>query len=446
MMLDVSRPSEQETVGQRLRRLRRERGLSQDDLSGEGVSTSYVSYLERDRRAPSHKALRTLANKLGVSVEYLETGATTSARDTAILDAELELRLGSVATAVPAFERTLEQARALGDAETMGRAEAGLILAATALGDHDGAVQRFEAIPATARPAVAARPDLYATAGRSLASLGRATEAVALLQSCLDEITGMDIVDDALYVRFAVDLSYAFTDCGNLASAHEVLASAIQRADGLGDTYARIRLYWSLARLNSVDGSPELTVAYCKRAIALLEGTEDHFHLASAHEALASALLDQNDASGALPHLDTAELLYRNSAAPGYLTSLTVERARYAAHAGRADEAKQLALSALDELDNGAVDADDAGTCWRTLAQVYADLGEQDLAGHCFSHAIESLEAAPVKYLADTLHAYAEFLNEQGRHAEAYETLRRASGLTRGEPANRASAAATERE
>jgi transcriptional regulator with XRE-family HTH domain len=105
----MSQPDE-ETIGQRLRRVRRERGLSQTELSGDGVSTSYVSYLERDRRVASHKALRVLGNKLGVSAEYLETGETTSGRDTSLLDAELELRLGSVEAAVPRFEEALEHA------------------------------------------------------------------------------------------------------------------------------------------------------------------------------------------------------------------------------------------------------------------------------------------------------------------------------------------------
>src|SRR5678810_73066 len=63
-----------ETVGQRLRRLRHESGLSQRDLASPGVSYAYISRIEAGARRPSVKALRQLAQKLGVSVEYLETG------------------------------------------------------------------------------------------------------------------------------------------------------------------------------------------------------------------------------------------------------------------------------------------------------------------------------------------------------------------------------------
>lgn len=63
-----------ETIGQRLRRLRTERGLSQRDLQMEGVSYAYISRIEADARTPSVKALRKLAPLLGVTAEYLEFG------------------------------------------------------------------------------------------------------------------------------------------------------------------------------------------------------------------------------------------------------------------------------------------------------------------------------------------------------------------------------------
>jgi transcriptional regulator with XRE-family HTH domain len=64
-----------ETIGKRLHRLRTARGLSQRDLSSPGVSYAYISRVEADARTPSVKAIRKLAEKLGVSAAYLETGA-----------------------------------------------------------------------------------------------------------------------------------------------------------------------------------------------------------------------------------------------------------------------------------------------------------------------------------------------------------------------------------
>ena len=90
-------PSPRETIGQRLRRLRLERGLSQRDLAEPGVSYAYISRIEADARRPSLKALRILARKLRVSPEYLETGLElrdVDDRELRLAEAELDVQLG----------------------------------------------------------------------------------------------------------------------------------------------------------------------------------------------------------------------------------------------------------------------------------------------------------------------------------------------------------------
>lgn len=82
--------SENEHIGTRLRRLRlstpsheskaRVRGeqgfvpMSQRELACAGVSYAYISRIEAGARNPSVKALRRLAERLGVTPEYLESG------------------------------------------------------------------------------------------------------------------------------------------------------------------------------------------------------------------------------------------------------------------------------------------------------------------------------------------------------------------------------------
>jgi len=61
-------------LGERIRERRLELGLSQRELASDGVSYAYISRIEAGTRNPSVKALRQLAPKLGVSVEWLETG------------------------------------------------------------------------------------------------------------------------------------------------------------------------------------------------------------------------------------------------------------------------------------------------------------------------------------------------------------------------------------
>src|SRR5437588_12596065 len=93
--MDDAQGSGPESIGQRLRRLRLEGQLSQRELSSPGVSYAYISRIEAGARRPSVKALRQLARKLGVSVEYLETGSDlrdVDQRELRLADPELELR------------------------------------------------------------------------------------------------------------------------------------------------------------------------------------------------------------------------------------------------------------------------------------------------------------------------------------------------------------------
>src|SRR5438552_5663352 len=146
----VSQASSAETIGARLKRLRLQRGLSQRDLSSQGVSYAYISRIEAGARTPSVKALRKLAQKLGVSVEYLETGREIREiddRELRLADAELELRLAESTREVEDKLRTiLDEAVSAGDARSAIRARIALGLAAAHRGCHLESVEQLEEV------------------------------------------------------------------------------------------------------------------------------------------------------------------------------------------------------------------------------------------------------------------------------------------------------------
>src|SRR5437870_386274 len=146
----VSEVSSREGVGQRLKRLRVARGFSQRDLSSPGVSYAYISRIEAGARTPSVKALRKLAQKLNVSVEYLETGRDirdVDDRELQLADAELDLRLvGDTAETEEKLERIFAEATAAGDIVSALRAQLALGLVSAQRGNHLEAVERLESV------------------------------------------------------------------------------------------------------------------------------------------------------------------------------------------------------------------------------------------------------------------------------------------------------------
>src|SRR6059058_6514851 len=182
-----------ETIGVRLKRLRLARGLSQRELSSPGVSYAYISRIEAGARTPSVKALRKLAQKLSVSVEYLETGRDireVDDRELRLADAELELRLADdIASAERKLEQIYAEADAVGDRTSAVRARIALGLASAQRGNHLEAVERLEAAVADeVAPQPHLRPDVYTTLGQSYAALGAPDRAVRIFQECLSNV------------------------------------------------------------------------------------------------------------------------------------------------------------------------------------------------------------------------------------------------------------------
>ncbi len=434
---DRDRDARQETIGERLRRLRRERGLSQRELASPGVSYAYISRIEGGARRPSVKALRMLARKLGVTADYLETGSEirdTEERELRIADAELELRLADDTTEA---ERKLEalhkEAEEASDALAASRASIALGLAASHAGRNHDAIERLETGLELADVSPSMRPDVYATLGRALAASGETQRAVDLFDRCLEDVSRETPEDLTAQVRFTTYLSYALTDLGDLERAEEVLQNAIARAEEATDAYSRVRLYWSVARLSDVQGRSAAALTYIRRAIALLDVTDDTLHLARAHLLAGSIMLSQGNTQGAARHYDLAERLYGPSAEPDDLAGLYTEQSKLALLRDDADEAIRRAQSAVDAASDEYLR--ERGSALWALAEAKALKGDVDGANDAFRQANDLLgEHGHRRDHIEAHRAWGKFLRRAGREDQALEVLERAADLA-AEPA-----------
>jgi tetratricopeptide (TPR) repeat protein len=421
-----------EPIGARLRRLRLERGFSQRELSGPGVSYAYISRIEAGARTPSVKALRMLARKLGLSVEYLETGRDLrdiDERELRIADAELELRLAAdVEPAEGKLETILQEASQAGDHGSAQRARIALGLAAAHRGNHLDAVERLEAALEDQEVAVAARPDVYATLGQSYAALGAADRAVRLFERCLDEIDSTAPDDSGTYIRFATYLSYALSDDGDHERANAVVRDALGRADDSADPYARVRLYWSLARVSGIEGRSSEALAYLRRAITLLEATDHNVQLARAYLMSAGLEAHDGDAEAARDHLRSASKLLGMHAEPVDRAQLAIGWSRLAALEGdgaKAVERAREAIAILDDYHGG----DQGGAVW-ALARGLAVSGDVDAAHETYPRAIDLLAVHGRRHeAAQASEEWAAILREHGRGDETEPILTRAAEL-----------------
>jgi tetratricopeptide (TPR) repeat protein len=272
------------------------------------------------------------------------------------------------------------------------------------------------------------RPDLYTTLGQSYAALGAPDRAVRVFEDALGRVRDVVPEDKTVEIRYATFLSYALTDAAQYERAADVVRAALANADDQTDPYTRVRLYWSLARLNVVEGRPTDALEYIRNAIALLKATDDSLTLARAYLLSAGVELRQGSADAARPQLESAERLLGTSPEAADLGMLRIGQSRLAALEGDADTAVERARSALATL--GDFHGGEQGTAVHALARGLAQQGEVTGANDAYRRAVDLLTVHGRRSDAgEAALEWANFLKEQGRDDEAEPILRRAYDL-----------------
>jgi transcriptional regulator with XRE-family HTH domain len=419
-----------ETIGRRLKRLRLERGLSQRELAAPGVSYAYISRIEAGTRQPSVKALRKLAAKLGVTAAYLETGSQlepSGALELRLTDLELAVRLGEREGAAEELGQVLAEALATGERDAALRARLTLALLAKEEGDFSRAIELLEGAVEGEPFSPLERPELYAELGHAYSAAGKPELAVSLFERCVDLVRERG-GDPALEARFATVLSYALSDSGEFGRAEQVVRDALQHVGDTGDSYMRVKLYWSLARLAHAENRPALALANARKAIALLEATEDTVNLARAHLLAASIMLTRGEADAADVQLDDAERMLGGTPSVGDAAMLRVKRAQVAALRGDGTGAAELARKALAAIGDDL--PQERGAAYFALAEGLTLEGSLEQADDAFRRSVELLEGQHrFREATQACRAWARMLRDAGREPQALDVLDRATEL-----------------
>ncbi|MER6243738.1 helix-turn-helix domain-containing protein [Streptomyces griseorubiginosus] len=425
------------TLGQRLRTLRRERGLSQTDLAGGAVSASYVSLIESDRRTPEPPVVELLAERLGTTVEYLLTGrdpAELNERRLRLRFAELALANGA---ALEARDRLLELAQET-DPELRWETLWALTRAHEALGDTDrtldgierliDAARRGESLPVGLLPLLMQRCRILSEAG----DFGRSIE---LGEQALREVRelGLEGTDDE--IRLASTLVAAYWGRGDLATAQRLVSQVIGRAERNGSRRARGSAYWNAALVAEARGDLALSLELVEKALALMAEDDSEHSLARLRLTYAWLLLRAEP-----PELEQARLLLNQAydvlvrvSDTGDLAACETELARLELLSGRPAEAIGLALRAMGRLETRkAVEAGRAR--WVLGLAMVSDGRATAGVEECWTAAeeLQSLGAG-----LEAAQAWREVAELQARHIgaeQALEAYRRMADCARVRP------------
>jgi transcriptional regulator with XRE-family HTH domain len=416
------------TLGQRLRALRKEQGLSQSDLAGDLVSPSYVSLIESGQRSPEREVLEGLSRKLGCSPSYLESGIAPEE----ITEQRLKLQFAEIALvngSPDEARRQFSELADVADAEMRLAAQWGLARADEALGDLHSALTRYDALLAASRSGLPGAPGLLALLMgrcRLYKDAGDLTRSIEVGEEALREVRALGLEGTEEEIRLASTLVSSYRRRGDLFSAQHLADQVIKRAERLGSRTAQGSVYWNASLVAAEAGQLSLAFDLASRSLALLAESSPDSSLAAMRVNHALLLLSCDP-----PRLDEAdELLARAhevlaSGGSGHLAVCETEMARSAMLRGDFELAASLASQSAARFgEDGAPELANARLALGLATILAGDVDE--------GHAIAVAAAARLDALGsrDAPRAYrdlAEVLFQQGREELAIAALRQAA-------------------
>jgi tetratricopeptide (TPR) repeat protein len=406
-------------VGLRLKASRERAGLSQRQLAFPGCTAAYISRLEAGARVPSLQMVNQLALRLEVTGQWLATGVEASAvQPSELIDAEVALRLGEIDEAGRLYRAHLEQGDPARPAALAGLGQ--IAFRSERLAE---AIELLEQSFELRNRKALTDAGLVDTLGRAYATSGARETAIALFERAAAEAREAGAPVEEL--RFTVLLANAQIDAGEFGKAEAALADVIRFADEAGDPVATARVFWSQSRLHSLRHEPGLAGRYARRALEILERTENDAYVGMAYHLLAYAEIESGNAEEALVLLDRGRTLFAHELTERDDARFSLEEARALTALGRNSEAALKAARTLELLD--AVSAGDRGHAYVTLADVFLASGDRERPKMLLGQALELLSEHAKPLALDAGRKLAALLEEDGDTAGALQVLKRAA-------------------
>jgi tetratricopeptide (TPR) repeat protein len=389
-----------QTIGERVRSLRRSAGLSQEELAAGRFSKEYVSQIERGKTRPTAETLEWLARRLETDREFLEHGvsrADAERIESALADAERLLEAGRYDDALQAFRGACDLAGPVTSPPIAMRLLRGQAWASVRSGELDAAMSLLEdaaALAVTQGFTDVDRAEVVFQVGVVRYSESKIGEAIVLFDQALVLAESSDLPSDRLRsdifhwrarcYRRNRDWVAAQDDIEHALELAEACADDRRAADALfqASLVAQREGRWVLAR-TCAERSRELFDALGDRATVarLLNNLAGLSHLLGDDDR-AIALLE--DAFGMFVDLDLV-------VDAGYVCS---SLAAIQLDSGDPDAAQKSARKALDLLGGRVDHLQEIGMAQLILGRSYARHGDLDEAEEWIATAEETFRKA----------------------------------------------------
>lgn len=439
-------PTPTSRIGQRIRRARLNRNLTQGELAKGAFSVSYVSAVERGQIRPSLGALERLATRLNVPLSdlltdnlsddfedtYTYTGdhgpdfdSTREEISAKLREAQIFSRQGRSDDAIDVLKEVLTQATAPRDLAATHYYLANCYMIQEKWDDARSELQ--EAMPIAERIGdrellERARNEL----GNSYEQQGKHLLALECHRTCYDAIR-KGIMRDPHY-RLAVlgSLGHEYWELGEYEKAIEVLKEAAELSNDVLNPERLGNIYWMLSASYNSQGDSARAKRYALHSIQAYEEVGNKKQASYVHGRLGRAYLRSNDLENAEVHLGLAHDMATKLDDPRGVTESARSLSELHLRRKEFDEAEQEAQAALKAAER---QRDTMARAEATLAmgEALEARGKKREADSQLKQAMNLFEQAGApRQLADAYHRMAALYKQRGDTDRAFDTLERA--------------------
>ena len=421
-------------LGERLRTLRVNSGLTQTDLAGDRFSKEYVSQIERGKTRPTQETIEWLAQQLGVDPGFLASGVSADERgriETSLARAEALNENHEYPDAIAEFQKIGPTVLGIASPELEVRHLTGEAWALMRSGDVKQAVNlltRAQAIVEDPMFSDVDRADVLYRLGACRVELSSIQTAIGLFNEALQLAERSELPCDRLRGEIFGWRSRCYRRQRDFEAAREDIERALQLAEALEDPRALARAYFHASIVAERQGKWVLARTYAEQAKGQFEEIADRATVGKLLNQLGGLNFLLGKPEEAVDQLNQSfrTLLEYGSEADAARSVSSLAQVNL--RTGHVEPAEQQARQALKLLGDRTDFIDEIGNAQLVLGRALLEQGRLEEAEEAFDDAERSFEQfSSLSHRASAWIAKGDLAARRGQDQVAAQFYRRAA-------------------
>jgi tetratricopeptide (TPR) repeat protein len=421
-------------LGERLRTLRVNAGLTQTDLAGERFSKEYVSQIERGKTRPTQETIEWLAQRLGVDPGFLASGVSADERgriETALARAEALSQNHEYPDSLAEFEKIRPAVLGIASPELEVRALAGEAWALMRTGEVKPAMELLDRARTLTEDAMFSdvdRADVLFRLGACRVELSSIQTAIGLFNEALTLAERSELPCDRLRAEILRLRSRCYRRQRDYEAAREDLERALELSEALDDPRAVARVYFHASLVAERQGQWILARKYAEQAKAQFEEVADRATVGKVLNNLGGISFLLGKPEEAIEQLNESFKVLLEYGSEADAARAVSSLAQVHLRTGQVEPAEEQARQALKLLGDRVDVIDEIGNAQLVLGRSLLEQGRLDEAEEAFEAAERNFDQlSSISHRASAWVAKGDLAARRGQDQVAAQLYRRAA-------------------